>query len=96
MTTLSGEKIQNLLWEEGLDFVYVTTEDNYEAIHINCGPQQLRLEHLWPEEDGWILDVGDIVLSLITNGKVSEVFYSPADSEESLILEIRDLYEKLS
>lgn len=96
MTTLSGEKIQNLLWEEGLDFEYTTTEDDYEAIHINCGSQQLRLEHLWPEEDGWILDVGDIVLSLFTNGKVSEVFYSPADSEESLILEIRDLYEKLS
>ena len=98
MTTLSGEKIQNLLWTEGLDFQYATTPEGYEAIHIACGSYSIRLEHLWPEVDGWILDVGDVVLTHVSNETDTSigVFYSSASSEDELVQEIIEHYEKLS
>lgn len=98
MTTLSGEKIQNLLWTEGLDFQYATTTEGYEAIHIACGSYSLQLEHLWPEEEDWILDVGDVVLTHVSNDTNLSlaVFYSAASTEEELVQEIVGHYEKLS
>lgn len=95
MSTLSGEKIQNLLWAEGLDFQYATTDEDYEALHIACGSRSLRLEHLWPEENDWILDVGDVVLSHIHDNKIEGVFFSSAETEEELVQEIVGHYEKL-
>lgn len=95
LTTLSGEKIQNLLWEEGLDFDYVTTEEGYQSIHINCGSQAVRLEHLWADEDDWIMDIGDVVLSHINNGNVIAVFHSSSSTEEELVAELQEHYEKL-
>ncbi len=98
MTTLSGEKIQNLLWDEGLDFQYTTTPEDYEAIHIACGSFSIRLEHLWPVDGDWILDVGDVVLTHVSNDTNLgfAVFYSSASTEEELVREIVWHYEKLS
>lgn len=98
MTTLSGDRIQELLWIEGMDFQYVTTDDDYNAIHITCGDRWLRLERLWGEEasEGWVLDIGDIIISLVDEGEVTMLTDSSADTEDDLVLELRGYFDQYS
>lgn len=97
MTSLSGDKIQELLWAEGLDFTYTTTEDGFQALDIPCGIDVIRLERLWTEEeDEWFLDEGDIRFTHFRNGEVDSQTYSNASSEVELVSELTSFHDEIS
>ena len=97
MTSLSGDKIQELLWAEGLDFTYTQTVDNFSAMEIPCGIDVIRLERLWTEDgEEWFLDDGDVFITHYRDHAVSSQTYSNATTEEDLVEELLALHEEIS
>lgn len=93
---LDGERIENLLWENGLDFEFVLV-DGVNTLGIFSGGSQLCVETVWAEEDsnGWFFDKNDITFRTGPLSNLELYGTSAADSEEELIEEILSIRENI-
>lgn len=94
MSSLDGIQLQNLLWSEGLDFIYNKTAEGFGCIDITCGDRYVRVEKLWGTGD-WVLDVGDIDLSTVEAGVGTWLIASEACDEDELVQEVLEIIAQM-
>lgn len=63
MAVLNGDKIEKLLWENGLDFYHRDGIDDYTDIDITVGDYHVRIGETWIEEDDWHLDTDTMAMA---------------------------------
>lgn len=96
--SLSGSRIQELLWEASLDFQYSNTAEGFNEIIIPSGLGWLSIGKLWPEEDddGWVIDIGDIAIGIYDGTDLQNLSNSSATTEEELVAEVSGFFERLT
>lgn len=95
---LDGEHIEDLLWENGLDFEFMTI-NGVDTMLINFGSTYLGIESVWNDTDenpGWFFDVNDITFKTGSPGTMGIFGSSDATTGEELVQEIINLQENIS
>lgn len=95
MSTLSGEKVQEFLFEEGLDFAYSMTANGDGAIDVVFGNRAIRIEKIWYIDKDWVMDIGDIDVSIVDDGNVEWVgSWDHVTTERELVAGVVELVER--
>lgn len=92
MPTLNGEQIEDLLWENGLDFQHVLDEDDTASIEVYVGEYTIEISETWMEEGEWFLEGDTAVLVKIFAGETVGSDFGTV-SEKDLIEKILTLGE---
>jgi hypothetical protein len=88
MAELSGETIEELLWEHGCDVeIKPDTEHLVYSFRTEIGDHIIEVSELFWEEDenGWYLDTDAITILKIDEGRVVDEDLSVPESEEELV-----------
>ena len=85
MTDLNGERIEELLWEAGLDFHHTTEYDGVSSIEILVGESKVVVSESWAEEDKWYLDTDTALMEKYCEGVIVDSDFEPIKSEEDLV-----------
>ena len=90
MSTIDGNVVEKILWQEGFDFSLSTDQESEHTI-LKISGTNVDIGLIWPDEDGWAFEVGDIYL--YNNGEL----YTSLSSEtpEDLVEEILELLDGL-
>lgn len=91
MATLDGERIEELLWETGLDFQHTVRVDEIPAIEVFVGESIILVSETWATEDGWFLDSDMAVLEKYVDDRVVSADFDRAVSEKDLVEKIMNL-----
>jgi hypothetical protein len=98
MSELSGETIEELLWEQGCDVeILPDPEHLVYSFRTQVGDYTIEVSELFWEEDenGWYLDSDTITILKMDEGRVVEEDLTVPDSEEELVEIILRLGEDL-
>jgi hypothetical protein len=88
MAELSGETIEELLWEHGCDVeILPDPEHLVYAFRTQVGDHTIEVSELFWEEDenGWYLDSDTITILKIDEGRVVEEDLSVPEDEQELV-----------
>lgn len=88
MSELSGEKIEELLWEHGCDVeILPDPEHLVYAFRTQVGDYTIEVSELFWEEDenGWYLDSDTITILKFDEGRVVDEDLTVPTSEEELV-----------
>jgi hypothetical protein len=88
MAELSGETIEELLWEHGCD-IEITPDPEHlvYAFRTQVGDHTIEVSELFWEEDenGWYLDTDAITILKFDEGRVVDEDLTVPSSEEELV-----------
>lgn len=91
MTTLNGETIEELFWDNTLDFHHTLGLDDVPSLEVLVGESVIIVSETWATEDGWFLDSDTTVLERFNEGSVQAADFDPPVSEEDLVQKIMNL-----
>ena len=91
MSELSGEKIEDLLWNAGCELEHVEDDEGFLTIHIPVGDSIIVLSEPFFEDDEWFIDSDNLVLEKIVEGEKVDEDLSVPVSEEDLVQSILEL-----
>ena len=83
MSELSGEKIEELLWEAGCEVSHDGGLEEVSPIEVTVGDTKVIISEAWFEEGNWFADTNTLVLEKLVYGeKVDEDLEVFANEEE--------------
>lgn len=83
MSELSGEKIEELLWEAGCEVAHDGGLEEISPIEVTVGDTKVIISEAWFEEGEWFADTETLVLEKLVDGeKVDEDLEVFANEEE--------------
>lgn len=85
MSELSGEKIEELLWEAGCEVVHDGGQTEISPITVNVGENKVVITEAWFENGRWYADSDTLVLELYSLGEKIAEDLDVCDSEEELV-----------
>lgn len=91
MSTLNGETIEELFWENTLDFHHTSGLDDLPSIEVLVGESVVIVSETWATEEGWFLDTETTVMERFNEGQVQEADFEPPVSEKDLVEKIMRL-----
>lgn len=89
MGTLSGEKIEQLLWKQGFDFKHKELR-GIDCLEIQAGEVEVVLSELWVGDSDWHVDTGLVVLDKVFEDDYIDTEYPSAETEEDLVAAITE------
>lgn len=73
MSELSGEKIEELLWDAGCEVLHDGGLEEVSPIEVTVGDTKVIISEAWFEEGQWFADSQTLVLEKLVDGeKVDE------------------------
>jgi hypothetical protein len=89
---LVGDKIEKLLWENGLDFEH-TGPAFSSHLHIVAEGMKFVVADTYGGPDGWYLDTSDIGIEVWSGDVLVDENYSHFDDEEGFVAKILEYVE---
>lgn len=84
---LVGDKIEKLLWENGLDFEH-TGAEYASHLHIEANGVKFVVADTYDSPDGWYLDTSDIGIEVWSNEVLVDESYDLFEDEEAFVSKI--------
>lgn len=91
MSELSGEKIEELLWEAGCEVQHDGGIEEISPIKITVGETTILISEAFFEEGKWFADTDTLVLERVEYGEIVEEDLTVFDTEEELVEHILTL-----
>lgn len=88
MSELSGEKIEDLLWEAGCEVEHVVVDDEITSIHVAVGESIIVVSETFFEEGDWFIDSDTVSVEKIFEGEKTDEDLSIPNNEEELVQSI--------
>jgi hypothetical protein len=85
MSELSGEKIEELLWEAGCEVEHSGGMEEISPIKVTVGDIIVIISEAWFEEGDWFADTDTLVLEKIIDGEKVDEDLEVFDTEEELV-----------
>lgn len=85
MSELSGEKIEELLWEAGCEVAHDGGMEEISPIKVTVGDTVVIISEAWFEDGEWFADTDTLVLEKLEYGEVVEEDLAVFESEEELV-----------
>jgi len=85
MSELSGEKIEELLWEAGCEVEHSGGMEEISPIKVTVGDIIVVISEAWFEEGEWFADTDTLVLEKIIDGEKVDEDLDVIDTEEELV-----------
>lgn len=89
---LAGDKIERLLWENGLDFTFSDWSDAFH-LHINGGGVKLVVADVYGYADDWYLETEDIGIEVWSDGFLIADDYDSFEDEQAFVTKILEYVE---
>lgn len=93
MSELSGEKIEELLWEAGCEVLHDGGLTEVSPITVNIGENKVIITEAWFESGSWFADTDTLVLELYAFGEKVAEDLEVFENEEELVEHIVRLGE---
>lgn len=91
MSELSGEKIEELLWEAGCEVQHDGGIEEISPIKVNVGDTTILISEAWFEDGEWFADTDTLVLERLEYGEIVAEDLTVFDTEEELVEHILTL-----
>lgn len=91
MATLNGEKIEELLWEQGIDFEHTEEGADVPAIQLTVGDKLVTVGETYVDQDGWHIDTDDLEIVRHDSDRFRGVDGSDIEDENALVKAILDV-----
>lgn len=91
MSELSGEKIEELLWEAGCEVQHDGGIEEISPIKVTVGDTTVLISEAWFEDGEWFADTDTLVLERIEYGELVAEDLTVFDTEEELVEHILTL-----
>lgn len=88
MSELSGEKIEELLWEAGCEVEHNGGIEEISPIKVTVGDTIVIISEAWFEEGEWFADTETLVLEKIIEGEKVDEDLAVFETEEELVQHI--------
>lgn len=85
MSELSGDKIEELLWEAGCEVEHSGGMEEISPIKVTVGDTVIIISEAWFEEGEWFADTETLVLEKLEYGEKVEEDLEVFQSEEELV-----------
>jgi len=85
MSELSGEKIEELLWEAGCEVEHNGGIEEISPIKVTVGDIYVIISEAWFEEGEWFADTETLVLEKIIEGEKVDEDLDVFETEEELV-----------
>lgn len=85
MAILSGEIIEDMLWEGGIDFAHLDTEEFGCGLEMVLVGRKVYLWDIWFEGDDWFVDTEFLALHMVKWDDEVTVHDEPVFSETELV-----------
>jgi hypothetical protein len=85
MATLSGEVIERMLWEGGIDFSHLETDEFGHGIEMVLVGRKVYLWDIWFEGEDWFVDTEFLQFVLTKWDGESSVHDEPVSDEKEFI-----------
>jgi hypothetical protein len=91
MSELSGEKIEELLWEAGCEVQHDGGIEEISPIKVTVGDTTVLISEAWFEDGEWFADTDTLVLERIEYGELVAEDLTVFSTEEELVEHILTL-----
>lgn len=91
MSELSGEKIEELLWEAGCEVEHSGGMEEISPIKVTVGDTVVIISEAWFEEGEWFADTDTLVLEKLVYGEKVDEDLEVCNTEEELVAHILKL-----
>lgn len=91
MSELSGEKIEELLWEAGCEVEHAGGLEEISPIKVTVGEIVVIISEAWFEEGQWFVDTDTLILEKLVYGEKVDEDLEVFGSEEELVEHILTL-----
>lgn len=91
MSELSGEKIEELLWEAGCEVEHDGGIEEISPIKVTVGDTVVNISEAWFEEGQWFVDTETMVLEKFVYGEKVDEDLDVVYTEEELVTHILTL-----
>ena len=91
MPELSGEKIEELLWEAGCEVSHDGGLEEVSPIQVTVGDTKVIISEAWFEEGEWFADSQTLVLEKLVEGEKVDEDLEIFSTEEELVEHILKL-----
>lgn len=91
MSELSGEKIEELLWEAGCEVVHSGGLEEIEHIDVTVGETTVIISEAWFVEGDWFVDPDTLTLLKVVDGEQVDEDLEVFSTEEELVAHILKL-----
>jgi hypothetical protein len=91
LSELSGEKIEELLWEAGCEVSHDGGLEEISPIQVTVGDTKVIISEAWFEEGNWFADTDTLVLEKLVDGEKVDEDIDIVDTEEELVEHILKL-----
>lgn len=91
MSELSGEKIEELLWEAGCEVSHDGGLYDISPIEVTVGDTKVIISEAWFEEGKWFADSETLVLEKLVDGEKVDEDLEVLSTEEELVEHILKL-----
>jgi hypothetical protein len=85
MSELSGEKIEELLWEAGCEVEHSGGLEEISPIKVTVGDTIVIISEAWFEEGEWYADTDTLVLEKVIDGEKVDEDLDVLTTEEELV-----------
>lgn len=95
MTTLYGDKIESLLWENGFEFKHRTYIHYTPEIEVFADTYSVFLGDVWTDDDDWYLDTDNIYYTMVRDGETfAQGYLEDVSDEPDLMTRVMGLEEE--
>lgn len=91
MSELSGEKIEELLWDAGCEVSHDGGLEEVSPIEVTVGDTKVIISEAWFEEGEWFADSETLVLEKLVDGEKVDEDLEIFSTEEELVEHILKL-----
>lgn len=91
MSELSGEKIEELLWEAGCEVAHDGGMEMISPIEVTVGDTKIIITEAWFDEGYWFTDTETLVLEKVVDGEKVDEDLDVCNTEEELVEHILKL-----